>query len=82
MFYHLGASREAYEAVWTDASYAALTEQLARLPVHWRFFVKHRIFEALGDDPGREGLLDGSAVQQIFDTVVAEYPQLTEQLPS
>ena len=75
-FYDLGRGRERYEAVWTDAAYAVLTERLATLPVHWRFFVKHRVFETLGEDPNQTGLEDGSAVGNIFDAVVAEYPQL------
>ena len=44
--------REAYEREWTDANYAVLTEVLATLPVHWRHFIKKRIFAALRRTPG------------------------------
>ena len=43
-FYDVGAERRAFEEVWTEENYAVLTECLARLPVHWRFYAKHRIF--------------------------------------
>ena len=42
-------ARIAYERFWTRDTYGALTVLLPSLPVDWRFFVKHRIFEALSD---------------------------------
>lgn len=48
-----GAERLAFEAVWTNERYHLLTGFLATAPVGWRFFLKHRIFEAvekLGSD--------------------------------
>lgn len=45
--FDLGPEREAFERVWTSDTYAALTVLLARLPVHWRFFVKSCLFEAM-----------------------------------
>jgi N-methylhydantoinase B len=45
--FDLGPEREAFERVWTSDTYAALTALLARLPVHWRFFVKSRLFETM-----------------------------------
>jgi N-methylhydantoinase B len=76
-FYGLGSYREAFEAVWTEANYDALTDCLAALPVHWRFYAKHRIFSAIDAmDPGaRRG--DGSAVRAAFQALLAEFPQLT-----
>ncbi|HUF87510.1 MAG TPA: hydantoinase B/oxoprolinase family protein [Thermohalobaculum sp.] len=75
-FYHLGPYREAFEAVWTEANYDALTACLARLPVHWRFYAKHRIFAAIDalDPATRKG--DGSEVRGAFEALVAEFPQL------
>ena len=75
-FYDLGPSREAFEAVWTDANYDALTECLLRLPVHWRFYAKHRIFAAIDalDPATRRG--DGSEVRAAYEALVAEFPQL------
>lgn len=48
-----GAERLAFEAVWTEERYALLTDFLASTPVGWRYFLKHRVFDAvdnLGDD--------------------------------
>ncbi|HKK36953.1 MAG TPA: hydantoinase B/oxoprolinase family protein [Paracoccaceae bacterium] len=76
-FYDLGPTREAYEAVWTEANYDALTETLAALPVPWRFYAKHRAFrmvEAMDpDDPAR---IDGSAVRRMHAELLAEFPDL------
>ena len=75
-FYDVGPERAAFEAVWTDANYDVLTECLAALPVHWRFYAKHRIFDAIDllDPPARRG--DGSEVRAAFDALRAEFPQL------
>jgi N-methylhydantoinase B len=75
-FYDLGPYREAFEAIWTEDNYDALTDCLASLPVHWRFYAKHRIFDAIDalDDASRAG--DGSEVRSAFASMVAEFPQL------
>ena len=64
-----GAGRLAFEAVWTLARYDALTRILAVVPVGWRFFVKHRIFAAIGE---RAAPPDGGAAD-----VVGAYVALT-----
>lgn len=43
-----GPHRVAYEKVWTDARYRALTSILAAVPVSWRYFVKHQVFGSIG----------------------------------
>ena len=43
--FHFGPEREAFERIWTREAYAAMTEVIAALPVHWRFFMKARLFE-------------------------------------
>ena len=75
-FYDYGAGREAFERTWTEGNYAALTELLQALPVHWRFFVKHRVFEAVEklSLSARKG--DGSEIRAIFAEVLENYPQL------
>ncbi|MCY3670332.1 MAG: hydantoinase B/oxoprolinase family protein, partial [Alphaproteobacteria bacterium] len=75
-FYDVGPERAAFESVWTDANYDALTECLAALPVHWRFYAKHRVFDAVDmlDPVARRG--DGSEVRAAFDALRAEFPQL------
>lgn len=49
-----GAERVAFEKTWTRERYDLMTGFLATTPVGWRFFLKHRLFEAvekLADDP-------------------------------
>ena len=69
-FYDYGAGRDEFEQVWTEANYAALTELLQALPVHWRFFVKHRVFEAVEklDAAVRKG--DGSEIRAVFGSIL------------
>lgn len=45
--YDVGPERMAYEAVWTEAHYDQLTAIMLALPVHWRHFVKAKIFEEM-----------------------------------
>ncbi len=63
-------NRRAFEAIWTPPRYAALTALLASLPVHWRHFVKLRLFEAIGE-PG-----EADAVATAFAQLVQDYPEL------
>ncbi len=49
--FDFGPLREEYERVWTPANYQALTEILAGIPAHWRFFVKHKIFAVVAAQP-------------------------------
>ena len=79
--FDFGASRDAHEARWTRARYAALTERLATVPVAWRFFVKHRMFEALAARCANDTAPAGTAlVPQLFDALLAEYPDLAKPL--
>ncbi len=75
-FYELGPERTAFERIWTDGNYRVLTECLATLPVHWRFYAKHRIFGAFEamDNAARDP--DGLAVRRIFNELKEEFPQL------
>jgi N-methylhydantoinase B len=66
-----GPGRRAFEAVWTPARYDRLTQILAAVPTTWRFFVKQRIFAAIGD---RVAEMDGGAAD-----VTAAYLALAEQ---
>jgi N-methylhydantoinase B len=74
------AARAAFERVWTDANYTALTEALAGLPVHWRHFMKKKIFELVDAMPARERRGDGSEVQHAFAQAAGEFPQLRAYL--
>ena len=76
-FYDLGPERTAFQAVWTEENYAALTECLAALPVHWRFYTKHRVFAAIDAMDPAERRGDGSEVRRVFEALVGEFPQLS-----
>ncbi len=77
-----GAYREAFEAKWTRARYAALTTILANVPVQWRYFIKHRLFEALdrrlAGDAATLANGDAEIVHTLFAELSAMYPQLKQ----
>ncbi|MCJ8140992.1 hydantoinase B/oxoprolinase family protein [Falsirhodobacter halotolerans] len=54
--FHFGPERDGYEAQWTPAAYDLLTETLADLPIHWRFFAKTEIFRRMKDRRDVDGL--------------------------
>ena len=71
-----GEARMAFERVWTRENYEALTAVLARLPVDWRFFVKHRVFEAIERMPESERTGGGEEVRRAFSVLASEYAEL------
>ena len=73
-FFDFGPERDEFESIWTDENYETLSDLLAGLPVHWRFFMKHRLFEAVGDDP------NGGSIRKRFEKIVVEYPELSRSL--
>ena len=75
-FFDYGAGRDAFEMIWTEANYTVLTAQLQALPVHWRFFVKHRVFEAMEALDNSECKGDGTEVRTIMTKILENYPQL------
>ncbi len=70
--FHYGAEREGYEAQWTPAAYNLLTDILACLPIHWRFFTKTEIFRRMKGRAGPEG------VAAAFADVRARFPEMPE----
>jgi len=74
------AARIDYERIWTRANYARLIALLWKLPVEWRFFVKHRVFERIEALPPAELTGTGAEVERAFREVTARYPQLSEFL--
>ncbi|RAI02090.1 hydantoin utilization protein B [Acuticoccus sediminis] len=77
-FFDFGPERTAYEATWTPKAYDTLSGILFALPVEWRFWVKHRIFEALEED-GDAG--DGTArILEAYEALVAAHPQMRRAL--
>lgn len=71
-----GPERESYEAQWTAAAYDLLTEILAGLPIHWRFFAKTEIFRRM---TGRAG---AAGVAAALAEVRARFPEMPEPLPA
>jgi N-methylhydantoinase B len=68
--FHFGPEREGYEAQWTDATYDRLTDILAALPIHWRFFAKTEIFQRM---KGRAGPTD---LETAYAEVLARFPEM------
>jgi N-methylhydantoinase B len=75
-----GPGRLAFEAVWTPARYDALTRILATVPTTWRFFVKHRVFAAIGDKIAPAGG-GASAVIDAYDAIAASFGDLPPAPP-
>lgn len=78
-FFDYGDARHQHEAIWTDANYTALTDVLASVPVHWRFFLKHRLFDDMAELDRGERRGDGSDVHRLFSTLLEEFPQLNKK---
>ncbi|PTW62912.1 N-methylhydantoinase B [Breoghania corrubedonensis] len=68
--FHFGPERDGYEAQWTAAAYDRLTEILADLPIHWRFFAKTEIFRRMKGRAGVQG------VDQAFTETCERFPEL------
>ena len=77
-FYDYGPERTAFDRTWTDANYDCLTACLAKLPVHWRFYAKHRIFSAIDAMEPAARKTDGADVEATFQALLREFPQLAE----
>ena len=79
-FFGHSAGRAAFESRWTRRAYTTLTAMLRRLPVHWRFYAKHRIFETVEaeTEDGREA--SEAALQRAFAHLLEQQPQLKSVL--
>ncbi|UOA29452.1 hydantoinase B/oxoprolinase family protein [Pseudosulfitobacter sp. DSM 107133] len=73
--FHYGPERDGYEAQWNAAAYDRLTDILAALPIHWRFFAKTEIFRRMAGRSGAEG------VDTAFAETCARFADLP-QLPA
>jgi len=71
--YSHGPGRTRFESAWTTERYAVLTRILAAVPVGWRYFVKHRLFAAIGESAAPA---DGGARD-----VLAHYQSLAQEFP-
>ncbi|MEM9223909.1 MAG: hydantoinase B/oxoprolinase family protein [Pseudomonadota bacterium] len=72
-----GPERRAHETLWHKANYDRLTEILMALPIHWRFFVKTKIFEEMN----RLNKSNGSArVDDALCRAMARYPEIPKEI--
>ncbi|MFM8678983.1 MAG: hydantoin utilization protein B, partial [Alphaproteobacteria bacterium] len=65
-----------YEAVWTREAYEAFVRLVGSLPVHWRYFVKQKLFAAVEALPPEKRRGDSAQLHALFEALAAEYPQL------
>lgn len=70
--FHFGPERDAFETVWHARNYEALTRLLAALPLHWRFFVKTKVFAAMRD------AANANDVPTAFAAVRRDFPQVPD----
>jgi len=74
--FEFGAAREAFERIWSEVNYQTLMELLATLPVQWRSFMKHKIFEAMAPTDDSSVDDEGRFVRSLFTELVRHYPQI------
>lgn len=78
--FDFGPEREAHERIWTREAYDVLTESLFGLPVHWRFFVKSRIFEAVARAAAGSRMAPAGGSTTVLRAAIADivkkYPQI------
>lgn len=73
--FRFGPERDAFEAVWTAKQYDALTATLSALPIHWRFFVKTKVFSAMRDAVARG---ETATVERAVAQVRRDFPQIPD----
>ena len=74
--YSYNENRRAFEAVWTNANYKALTQALSGMPVHWRHFVKRSVFDHVAALEAVDRRGDGSEVWAAVAAVKDRVPGL------
>ena len=79
-FFGHSPGRIDHESRWTRRTYDELHQILRRLPVHWRFYAKHKIFESV-EAAGAEGeAASEELVRQAYARLLAEQPQLKTEV--
>ena len=68
--------RRDYEAVWTREAYAEFIRIVGALPIHWRYFVKQKLFDAIAKLPPEAQRGEPAQVREAYERIVAEFPQL------
>ncbi|UWU30860.1 hydantoinase B/oxoprolinase family protein (plasmid) [Rhizobium sp. WSM1274] len=67
-----GVERRAFETIWNMERYNLLTAFLASQPVGWRYFLKHRIFEAVAKVAG-DRLPVADEMRMLFEEMRIRY---------
>jgi N-methylhydantoinase B len=69
--FDFGPERDEFEAQWPRNLYDALIDFLMAMPIEWRFYLKHRVFDEVGTKK-----LDKAGLNHIFENVHEAFPQL------
>jgi N-methylhydantoinase B len=77
-FFGFNVRRADHERLWNREAYRALVEILNELPVTWRFFVKHKVMEAMAALPKAQRKGTPGQVRQLAKRILADYPQTSE----
>jgi len=72
----LGASRAQHETLWTPERYDALTACLENVPVRWRYFLKHQMFDRMAALSNIEA--GPAIVHTLFESLADEYQALSK----
>ncbi len=72
--YAFGPQRLAHELVWTPAAYAEMGRAMAAAPMHWRAFLKHALFEALGSVPVADPV---ARLREVLVSLATQHPSLS-----
>ena len=79
-FFGHSPGRAAFETRWTRSAYERLHELLWRLPVHWRFYAKHRIFESVEAATAEGEEAADEALDEAYARLLALNPELGNEL--
>jgi len=72
--FDFGPWRTRFEQSWTPERYRALTDILSRVPVIWRFHIKHCLFDALAAaETQGQTAQGGQVIYQLFDELSEEF---------
>ena len=81
-FFGHSPGRVAFETRWTRSAYERLHELLWRLPVHWRFYAKHRIFESVEAAVDEGEAASAEMLEGAYARLLEQNPELGHELAS
>ena len=74
------AERVEFESTWTQSNYRVLINALLKLPVDWRFFVKHRVFESVENLRLSGAEVCEEDIKTALRNVANDYPDISSEL--